>query len=82
MEWKDGNCWYRNYFDNCCFNKQFFLKEIKFIFLIIVLKDLIKITLVKLINLIKKYCIYWTSDTIIDLIKIMIILLYIIFYDA
>jgi len=25
MEWKDGNCWYRNYFYNYCFNKPVFL---------------------------------------------------------
>jgi len=25
MEWKDGNCWYRNYSYNCCFNKPVFL---------------------------------------------------------
>ena len=42
MEWKDGNCWYRNYFYNSCFNKPVFLIEIKFISLKVVLKDLIK----------------------------------------
>ena len=71
MEWKDGNGWYRNYFYNYCFNKPVFLIEIKFIFLKVVLKDLIKITLVHQFNQIKKYCIYWTSDNIIDLIKII-----------
>ena len=29
MEWKDGNCWYRNYVYNYCFNKPVFLIEIK-----------------------------------------------------
>ena len=71
MEWKDGNYWYRNYFHNYCFNKSVFLIEIKFIFLKVVLIDLIKITLVQPMNLIKKYCFYWTRDKIIDLIKMI-----------
>ena len=35
-----------------------------------------------MINQIKKYCIYWTSDKIIDLIKIVDIFTIYIFYDA
>ena len=34
-------------------------------------KNLVRIPLFQLINQIKKYCIYWTSDKIIDLIKII-----------
>ena len=71
MEWKDGNCGDRNYFYNYCFNKPIVLIEIKLFDLKLVLKDLLRITLFQLINEIKKYCIYWTSDKIVDLIKII-----------
>ena len=35
-----------------------------------------------MINQIKKYCIYWTSDKIVDLIKIINITTIFNFYDA
>ena len=39
MQWKDGNCWDRNYFYNNCFNKPVFLIKIKLIFLKLVQKE-------------------------------------------